>query len=46
MNAARLDAFIDLADMAVKVASANTAYQAALATTAQIRQTSLLDFLK
>jgi flagellar hook-associated protein 3 FlgL len=37
---------IDLADMAIKVSTANAAYQAALATTAQVRQTSLLDFLK
>ena len=37
---------IDLADMAVQVSSANAAYQAALATTAKISQTSLLDFLR
>ncbi len=36
----------DLADMAIQVSSANVAYQAALQTTANIRQTSLLDFLK
>jgi flagellar hook-associated protein 3 FlgL len=37
---------IDLADMAIKVTTANTTYQAALQTTASIRQLSLLDFLK
>jgi flagellar hook-associated protein 3 FlgL len=37
---------IDLASMAVQVTSANTAYQAALQTTANIHQMSLLDFLK
>jgi flagellar hook-associated protein 3 FlgL len=37
---------IDIADMAVQVSSANIAYQAALQTTANIHQTSLLDFLK
>ncbi|HEX2903192.1 MAG TPA: flagellar hook-associated protein FlgL [Jatrophihabitans sp.] len=37
---------IDLADMAVQVSSANASYQAALATTAKISQTSLLDFLR
>ncbi len=37
---------IDLADMAIKVSSADAAYQAALATTAKVRQTSLLDFLR
>jgi flagellar hook-associated protein 3 FlgL len=36
---------IDLADMAVQVATANTNYQAALQTTASIRQLSLLNFL-
>ena len=36
---------IDLADMAVQVTTANTTYQAALQTTASIRQMSLLDFL-
>jgi flagellar hook-associated protein 3 FlgL len=36
---------IDLADMAVQVSSADAAYQAALATTAKVRQMSLLDFL-
>jgi flagellar hook-associated protein 3 FlgL len=37
---------VDIADMAVQVSSANIAYQAALQTTANIHQTSLLDFLK
>ncbi|UQX87937.1 flagellar hook-associated protein FlgL [Jatrophihabitans telluris] len=37
---------IDLADMAIKVSSADASYQAALATTAKVRQISLLDFLK
>jgi flagellar hook-associated protein 3 FlgL len=37
---------IDLADMAVQVTSASAAYQAALATTAKVRQLSLLDFLR
>lgn len=37
---------IDLADMAVQVSTANASYQAALATTAKISQTSLLDFLR
>ncbi|MDQ1731184.1 MAG: flagellar hook-associated protein 3 FlgL [Pseudonocardiales bacterium] len=37
---------IDIADMAIKVSSADAAYQAALATTAKVRQISLLDFLR
>jgi len=37
---------IDLANVAVEVASADAAYEAALATTAKIRQTSLLDFVR
>jgi flagellar hook-associated protein 3 FlgL len=37
---------IDLASMAVQVTTANTAYQAALATTAKVQSVSLLDFLK
>lgn len=37
---------IDLADMAIQVSSADAAYQAALQTTAKIRQTSLLDFVR
>jgi flagellar hook-associated protein 3 FlgL len=37
---------IDLADMAIQVSTANAAYQAALATTARVSQTSLLDFLR
>jgi flagellar hook-associated protein 3 FlgL len=37
---------IDLADMAIQVTTANTNYQAALQTTANIRQLSLLDFLR
>jgi flagellar hook-associated protein 3 FlgL len=37
---------IDVADMAIAVQTADTAYQAALATTAKISQTSLLDFVK
>lgn len=37
---------IDLADMAVKVSSANVTYQAALQTTANVRQLSLLNFLR
>jgi flagellar hook-associated protein 3 FlgL len=37
---------IDLADMAIKVSTADASYQASLATTAKIRQTSLLDFLR
>jgi flagellar hook-associated protein 3 FlgL len=36
----------DLASMAVQVTTANTAYQAALATTAKVQSVSLLDFLK
>jgi flagellar hook-associated protein 3 FlgL len=36
----------DVADMAIQISSANVAYQAALQTTASIRQTSLLDYLK
>jgi flagellar hook-associated protein 3 FlgL len=36
---------IDLADVAIKVTTANTTYQAALQTTANIRQLSLLQFL-
>lgn len=36
---------IDIADMAVQVTTANTVYQAALQTTASIRQMSLLDYL-
>ena len=36
---------VDVADMAVKVAAANTSYQAALQTTASIGQLSLLNFL-
>jgi flagellar hook-associated protein 3 FlgL len=36
---------IDLAAQAVAVSTANVTYQAALQTTANIRQTSLLDFL-
>jgi flagellar hook-associated protein 3 FlgL len=36
---------IDLANMAVQVSTASTNYQAALQTTASIRQQSLLDFL-
>jgi flagellar hook-associated protein 3 FlgL len=36
----------DLADLAVKVTTANTTYQAALQTTAGIGQLSLLDFLR
>ena len=36
---------IDLADMTVKVATANVTYQAALQTTANVRQLSLLNFL-
>jgi flagellar hook-associated protein 3 FlgL len=37
---------VDLADMAMKVATANTNYQAALQTTAKISQLSLMDFLR
>lgn len=37
---------VDLAEMAMKVSTANTNYQAALQTTANIRQLSLLDFLR
>lgn len=37
---------VDMAEMAIKVTSANTAYQAALQTTARIGQVSLLDFLR
>ncbi len=37
---------VDTAQMAIQVTTANTAYQAALQTTASIRQLSLLDFLK
>jgi flagellar hook-associated protein 3 FlgL len=37
---------IDLAEMAVRVSTADAAYQAALATTAKVRQNSLLDFLR
>jgi flagellar hook-associated protein 3 FlgL len=36
----------DVGDMAIQISSANVAYQAALQTTASIRQTSLLDYLK
>jgi flagellar hook-associated protein 3 FlgL len=37
---------VDLADLAVKVTTANTTYQAALQTTASLGQMSLLDFLR
>lgn len=37
---------VDTAQMAIDVTTANTAYQAALQTTASVRQLSLLDFLK
>lgn len=37
---------IDLASTVVEMATANTAYQAALATTAKIRQISLMDYLR
>lgn len=37
---------IDLADTIVQVTTANTAYQAALATTAKVSQISLMDFLR
>lgn len=37
---------IDIADMAIQVTTANTNYQAALQTTASIRQMSLLNFLR
>jgi flagellar hook-associated protein 3 FlgL len=37
---------VDPAKMAIEVTTANTAYQAALQTTASIRQLSLLDFLQ
>lgn len=37
---------IDVADLAIQVSTANVAYEAALQTTAKIRQTSLLDFLR
>lgn len=36
----------DMADLAVKVSTANTTYQAALQTTATVGQLSLLDFLR
>ena len=36
----------DVANMAIQISSANVAYQAALQTTASIRQTSLLDYLR
>ncbi len=36
----------DVAEMAIQISSANIAYQAALQTTASIRQTSLLDYLR
>jgi flagellar hook-associated protein 3 FlgL len=36
---------IDLADMAVKVSTAQVSYQASLQTTASIQQMSLLNFL-
>jgi flagellar hook-associated protein 3 FlgL len=37
---------LDIADMAIQVSAANIAYQASLQTTANINQTSLLDFLR
>jgi flagellar hook-associated protein 3 FlgL len=37
---------VDVAELAVQVSSANVAYQASLQTTASIKQTSLLDFLR
>ncbi len=37
---------VDVADLAIQVSSVNVAYQAAVQTTANIRQTSLLDFLR
>lgn len=37
---------VDVADMAVQASTANATYQAALRTTASVRQTSLLDFLR
>jgi len=37
---------IDIADMAIEVSTANTAYQASLATTAKLSQNSLLDYLR
>jgi flagellar hook-associated protein 3 FlgL len=37
---------VDIASMAIQVNAANMAYQASLATTAKISQTSLLDFLR
>jgi flagellar hook-associated protein 3 FlgL len=37
---------VDTAEMAIQVTAANTAYQAALQTTASIHQNSLLDFLR
>lgn len=37
---------VDLAEMAIKVSTANVAYQAALQTTASVRQVSLMDFLR
>ncbi len=37
---------VDVTDLAIQVSSANVAYQAALQTTAKVRQTSLHDFLR
>ena len=37
---------IELADMAVQASTANVTYQAALQTTASVRQLSLLNFLQ
>ena len=37
---------VDMAEMAMKVTTANTNYQAALQTTATISQISLMDFLR
>ncbi|HZC70503.1 MAG TPA: flagellar hook-associated protein FlgL [Jatrophihabitans sp.] len=37
---------VDIADMAVQVSAANVTYQAALQTTANVRQLSLLEFLR
>jgi flagellar hook-associated protein 3 FlgL len=37
---------VDTAQMAIDVTTANTAYQAALQTSATVRQLSLLDFLR
>lgn len=37
---------VDVANMAIQISSANMTYQAALQTTASIKQTSLLDYLK